>query len=351
MNRKLVVTGMVLLGAMLVFSCRNSQPQEQTDQKTDRIPVKLQPLERSLEQTVIRTSGLFSTDDETVLSFKNGGVISSILVKEGDAVREGQLLATLNLAEIDAAVQQATLAKEKAERDYRRAHQLYQDSVATLEQMQNARTAFEVSRQQLKAAEFNRRFSEIRATVSGYVLQRFVNEGQIVGAGAPVLRINGAHNNDWVLKVGVSDRQWALIQPGDSALVRCDALSGKIISACVSKKEEGIDRSSGTFIIHLKVNDKETPGLASGLFARAEIYSSQKTANFWSIPYDALLEGDAGKGYVFVTNDRKTVRKLEVTIGDFDKDRVVITAGLERARYLIVSGSPYLNGDSEINVQ
>jgi multidrug efflux pump subunit AcrA (membrane-fusion protein) len=62
------------------------------------------------------------------------------------------------------------------------------------------------------------------------------------------------------------------------------------------------------------------------------------------------LEGDGGKGFVFVTNDRKTVLKTEVRIGGMRKDKIVITEGLEKAKYLIVSGSPYLDEGSEIKV-
>ncbi len=347
MNRKLVLAGTGLVLAVLASSCGSKIQQEQTIRE-DIIPVKLQVLEQDHDQSAILASGQFSTDDETVLSFKNGGVISRILVKEGDAVKAGQLLATLDLAEIDAGVRQATLAREKAERDYQRAYQLYQDSVATLEQMQNAKTALEVARQQLNAIAFNRRFSEIRANLSGYVLQKFVNEGQVVGAGMPVLQINGAHKGDWLLKVGVSDRQWARINEGDSAVVHSDALPGKTLGAYVYKKEEAIDPASGTFVIQLKIRNKQTDGLASGLFARAEIYPSNHSVRSWVIPYDALLEGDEGKGYVFVTNDRRTAMKTEVRIGDLRKDKVVITAGLEKAKYLIVSGSPYLDEGSEI---
>jgi RND family efflux transporter MFP subunit len=349
MNRKPVLAGMGLC-ALLVSSCGSKIQQEQSIQE-NVIPVKLQVLEQGKDQTAILASGQFSTDDEATLSFKNGGVISKMLVEEGDAVKAGQLLAMLDLAEIDAGVRQATLAQEKAERDYQRAYQLYHDSVATLEQMQNAQTALEIARQQLKAVAFNRRFSEIRATLSGYVLQRFANEGQVAGPGMPVLKINGAHKGDWLLKVGVSDRQWAVISEGDRAVIHSDALPGRTLDAYVFKKEEAIDPSSGTFAIHLKIRDKQTNSLASGLFARAEIYPSGHAVNSWTIPYDALLEGDAGKGFVFVTNDRRTAIKKEVKISDLRKNKVVITAGLEQAKYLIISGSPYLNEGSEIQVQ
>lgn len=339
-----------MLSVMLAFSCGNKKHQDKQVQE-DVIPVKLQELEQGSDGAVIHASGLFTTDDETVLSFKNGGVINKIYVKEGDAIKEGQLLATLNLTEINAGAQQAALAEEKAERDYQRASKLYRDSVATLEQMQNARTALDVARQQLRAATFNRRFSEIRATVSGYVLQRFANEGQVVGPGTPVLQVNGAGDGEWLLKVGVSDRQWAAISRGDRASVQSDALPGKMLDASVFKKSEGIDPASGTFLIHLKIKGKAGAALASGMFAKADIFPSRKAAGVWSIPYDALLDGDGGSGYVFITNDRQTASKVAVQVGEIRKDKVLITAGLENAKYLVVSGSPYLNDGSKIKVQ
>ena len=350
MNRKFVLASAGLLLVLLVSSCNNNQKQELSNRE-GRIPVRLQVVKKIQEPMIIPASGLFSTDDETTLAFKNGGIISHIWVKEGDAVQKGQLLASLNMTEMDAAVQQAKLAEEKAGRDYDRASTLYRDSVATLEQMQNAQTARGYARQQLRVAEFNRQFSEIRATENGYVLQRFVNEGQVAGAGTPVLRINGAGENDWVLKVGVSDSQWAHIRVGDKAFVETDVLPGKQLAACVFKKEKGIDPASGTFVVHLKLEDTATPNLASGLFAKAEIYASAGHGNTWAIPYNALLEANGSKGYVFVTNDRKTAEKQEVTIGAILQNRVLITRGLEQADYLIISGSPYLNDGSAIDVQ
>ncbi|KAA8481536.1 RND family efflux transporter MFP subunit [Arcticibacter tournemirensis] len=349
MKKTLFIHSIGLFCSLLLFSCGNNKQSDEAVQE-DIIPVRLQPLELGSDGTIVHASGLFTTDDETVLSFKTGGVINRIFVKEGDAVKAGQVLATLNLTEVNAGAQQATLAKEKAQRDYQRAFRLYKDSVATLEQMQNARTALEVATQQLKAVSFNKQYSEIRATVSGFVLQKFANEGQMVGPGTPVLQVNGAGKGQWLLKVGVSDRQWAAIARGDKATVQTDALPGKVLQAYVFKKSEGIDPSSGTFIIHLKLNAK-AEGLASGLFGKAAITPSVKIVNTWAIPYDALLDGDGGKGYVFTSDDRKTAKKTEVKIGEIHQDSVTITGGLENAKFLIVSGSPYLNDGSKIKVQ
>ena len=130
--------------ALLLHSCGTPASGKNATVKiqTDTIPVQVTPLDQNGSQlTPIAVSGQFTTDDETQLGFKTGGVIRSILVKEGDRIHAGQLLATLDLTEINTQVSQAQLGLEKAKRDFQRVQNLYRDSVATLEQLQNAPAA------------------------------------------------------------------------------------------------------------------------------------------------------------------------------------------------------------------
>jgi RND family efflux transporter MFP subunit len=221
--------------------------------------------------------------------------------------------------------------------------------VATLEQMQNARTALEIARQQNINAGFNQSRAELRATQSGYVLQKFVNDGQVVAPGTPVLCINGAANSDWILKVGVSDNQWASVLVGDKAVITTDAQPGKQFSAIVSKKPEGIDPTSGTFLLQLKLTGTNKTGIAAGLFGKAEITPSQ-FIHAWSIPIEALLDGDKSEGYVFITNDRKRAEKIKVEVQRINNDHVVVSSGLENIKYLIISGNAYLDNGSKIRI-
>jgi RND family efflux transporter MFP subunit len=321
---------------------------EPVAKKSDEIPVRVLTLVKQEVRPVIETSGLFTTDDETMLSFKTGGVIERIFVKEGDAIKKGQILATLHLTEIEAQVAQAKLAFEKAKRDYKRVQNLYKDSVATLEQFQNAKTGYEVSQQQLEAANFNRSFSEIRAINSGFVLRKMVNEGQVVGPGSGVLQTNGASMGNWKLRVGVSDREWAVVSLQDKATVTTDALGDKKLLALVTRKSEGTDGTSGAFTLELTLQESSA-SLASGLFGKASIQANH-TSHVWSIPYDALLDGDARSGYVFTTNDSKTAVKTRVTISSITRQHVLVTSGLENSTALIVSGNAYLRDGSKISV-
>jgi len=323
------------------------------EKNPDVIPVKVLQLQAGTQQQQIHASGQFTTDDEVMLSFKTGGVINKIWVKEGDAIHKGQLLATLNLTEINAQVQQARLAYEKAARDYQRVVNLHNDSVATLEQLQNAKTGLDLSMQQLKAAQFNQSYSEIHAAKDGYVLKKLANEGQVVSSGTPVFQTNGAQSDNWLLRVGLSDKEWAAVQINDQATIETAAAPGQSFNGIVFRKAEGSDAASGAFMVDIKITGTKPAHIASGMFGKTAIRIHQTfTGNRgnWTIPYDALLDADGSTGYVFITNDNKTAHKQPVRIAGMEKNNVIISDGLQSATALIISGSAYLSDNSAIRI-
>jgi RND family efflux transporter MFP subunit len=346
---KVISTLIIITSGLFLQACSNSNGKNETASRASEVvPVRVINIAQEELQPVIQTSGLFTTDDETYLSFKTGGIIDKMFVKEGDAIRKGQLLATLNLTEIEAQVAQARLSFEKAKRDFSRVENLYKDSVATLEQFQNARTGMEVASRQLDAANFNRSYSEIRAVANGFVLRKMASEGQVISPGTPVFQTNGAGQGKWILRTGVSDREWSMINIGDKALVSTDALEGKQYDASVTRKSEGTDALNGSFMVELTLQSPGK-GLASGLFGKATIKAS-RMQRVWKIPYDALLDGDAQSGYVFATDDNKTAYKVPVAVGSIEKDQVIILAGLENVKTLIISGSAYLKDKAPIKI-
>jgi RND family efflux transporter MFP subunit len=346
--KKIIEAFCLAMVALTLHACHEAKSSPRII-RDEEIPVRVMQLNQRLAQQTIQASGQFTTEDETILSFKTGGIINEVQVKEGDAVRKGQLVATLHLTEINAQVQQVKFNYEKALRDYNRYSNLYRDSVATLEQLQNTKTALDIAQQQLNTVRFNQSYSEIRATADGYVLKKLANAGQMVNPGDPVLQTNGAHQTAWILKVAVSDIEWSVIKTGNIAKVETDALPNHLVEGVVSKKTEGIDPATGTFTINILLKENITASIATGLFGKAVIYPSAQVAA-WSIPYDALLDGDAGDAFVYATNDYKTATKVKVKVGSIDKGDVAIISGLERAKALITSGSAYLKEGSSIKI-
>jgi RND family efflux transporter MFP subunit len=337
------------LYVLLLSGCGKEPENPALPKSVEAIPVKVILLNRAEVTGSIHTSGQFTTNDETMLSFKTGGIVDRIYVKEGDKIRKGQLLATLDLTEISSQVNQTRIAFEKAARDYDRLENLRKDSVATLEQLQNSKTGFELAKQQLAAAKFNLQYSEIRSTHDGVILKKLANEGQIIGQGTPVLQTSSKGRTDWILRVAVSDKEWANIKLNDKATVQIEALNINDMQAYVSSKAEDADQMTGSFSIDLKLNNARELNIASGMFGKAEIMLSQKNL-VWQIPYDALLDGNADQGFVFVTNDNINALKVPVTIDAIDGKNILISKGLGEYKSLIVSGSAYLTDKSVIKV-
>ncbi len=337
----------------MCYACHSPKTAVEKITGNDTIPVKVLELKQRMSNDPIAVSGQFTTDNEVMLSFKTSGIISNMAVKEGDAVKKGQLLATLNPTEINAQLQQAQLNSEKAQRDYQRTENLYKDSVATLEQLQNSKTNLQMAKQQLNMASFNRQYSEIHAEQDGYVLKKLANAGQQVTAGTPVIELNGTQAGKWLLRVGISDQEWANIRTGYQAQIQTTAMPGQVLEGTVTRKSEGVDAVSGTFSADITLSGKAPREIASGMFGKAVITSpgDSKAKLTWQIPYEALLDGDGNSGYVFVTNDNKTAHKVKVTIGGISKDVVTVTGGLEQAKGLIISGSAYLTDNSAIITQ
>lgn len=338
-----------LAGALLLFSCGKKEDATATIPGTDTIPVKVVSLEKSSSSSEISVSGEFSTDDETYLSFLSGGIIQKIYVKEGDRIQKGQLLAVQDMTLAKAQLSQAKIGLEKAKRDLDRVKNLQQQGFATLEQLQNAQSALDLAKEQVESAQYAVSNSEIRAVSSGFILKKMASTGELVGSGSPVFLTNGAGSKSWKLKVGVNDRQWSSIEIGDGAVIESDVFNGRKIQGKVSRKAESIDPYSGTFTIELELLGEKIPTLASGIFGKAKITPSLKSMN-WSIPYAALLDGNASEGFVFVTNDRKTVKKIPVKIAKLNQHSIEISSGLENYKYLIVSGSAYLSENSIISI-
>lgn len=335
---------------LFLASCSPSAPEEESSApKTNVIYVKTAPVERSELSPSIHASGLVGTSNEARVSFKTGGVIRRTLVDEGDVVKAGQLLATLDLTEIDAQVRQAKEGLAKSRRDLERANNLYADSIATLEQLQNATTAVDVAAQTVQIAEFNRQFSEIRAPFAGKIVVKLLNEGEVTGPGMPVFYLIGTGSQDWVVKVGLSDRDWARLHLGDRAEAQLGAYPGETFAASVSKLADVANPASGTFDAELKI-DPKGKRLAAGLVASVEI-QPRKNGTYALIPIEALVESDGRKGFVYTPGDGGIARKIPVNIAFLSGEKVAVSSGLEKVTTVVTAGAPYLRDGQAIDIQ
>jgi RND family efflux transporter MFP subunit len=347
-----LLSGLIII-SFLAQSCSNksnatTKATSSLPQHGEAVAVKVDHIQQTATSDNINVTGLLTASNEGRLSFKIGGVIQKIMVKDGEFFRKGQTLATLNTAEIDAQTEQAHLGLEKAKRDFARASNLFRDSVATFEQVQNSKTGEDVAQKSLDVATFNRRYATIVAATDGFVVKKIANEGEVIAPGTPVLAIGETGTKaDWSVKAGVSDAEWSALQLNQRATVQFDAFPGQTFEAFISRKARAADLSSGSFVVELTVKFHKEH-LALGMFAKVTIAANApRTAT--TIPYDALIEANGNAAFVFVPNGNGVVKKA-ITIESFNQNSVVVRSGLENVREIIVSNSAFLNEQSVITI-
>jgi RND family efflux transporter MFP subunit len=345
MKTTLKISNIIVLAAAFLFlnACKKEEKEALTD---STIPVKIiSPAALSQSQS-IETSGLLTSENEANLSFKTGGIIQGILVKEGDKVRKGQLLATLNTTEIAAQMSQAEENYMKAKRDAQRTQNLFKDSVNTREQLENSATALLIAEKQLEITRFNYAQTRIVATTDGVVIRKLHNAGEQVQGSNPVLYISSNSSNDWIIKCGLTDKDWTRLKGNEKAEIVFDAYP-QTFHGSVKSLSQGSDAQSGLYQAEIRL-DKQQARLANGLFANVHIYPKEKT-NMISVPVDALIEGENDSAYVFVKQGEKARRKT-VKIGFLEGDKAFILSGIDAGAEVIREGSAYLTDGSAIKV-
>ena len=333
--RHIAMTG--LIGLLCIAGC-GRKPGNGADLQA--VPVKTAPVVVRRLSEPVRTSGFLSSEAEMKLSFKTGGIVDRVYARDGERVRKGQPLAALKLDEIRGMVDQAKNGYEKAERDFARAENLFRDSVATLEQVQNARTGLNVAKAAYDIAEFNLIHSTLVAPSDGRILKRLAEANELIGPGYPAL-VFGTEGAEWVVKVGATDRDVVRIAAGDSASVTLDAFPGSRFAASVRTVGGAPDPMSGVFEVELSVR----PGpraFVNGLMADAEIFPSRKR-EYRVIPFEALVDVSDVRGYVYAVSADRTARRLPVTIGFLTDGTAAVERGLEKTDRVVSEGAAYLS--------
>jgi RND family efflux transporter MFP subunit len=180
------------------------------------------------------------------------------------------------------------------------------------------------------------------------VLRKLANDGELVGAGMPVL-VLGSSERGQVLKVGVADRDAVRLKPGDAATVRFDAFPGQEFAGSVREVAPAADPATGTYRVEVTVQ----PGgraLSSGLVGRVEIRPAAG-AQMAVVPIGAILEADDESATLYTLSaDGRRARRLPVTVGFIQGERVTVTGGLEGVDRVVTDGAAYLSDGAAVKV-
>jgi membrane fusion protein, multidrug efflux system len=295
----------------------------------------------------VHASGILESSEEMKLSFKTGGIVERIFVREGDKVSKGEILASLNLSEIKANAEQSGNVYEKARRDLARVENLFRDSAATLEQMQNAETAFKVAKSNYEIVQFNLKYSRIEAPARGIIMKQFCKENELVSSGYPVF-LFGSSGKYWKVEAGLSDRDIIRINPGDSAAVIFDAYPGVKFSAVVDQVGEMSNPFTGTYETDMILNDSGFR-LVSGFIGSVDIFPRVKKS-FIMVPVGSIIEADGHHGYLYIITGDMKARKVRVEIPAVIGSMAAVSGIPSGIAEVVSEGTAYLHDGADVEV-
>ena len=242
------------------------------------------------------TTGTLIADDRVEISSRLIGYIRELRVREGDKVRKGQLLLTIDpteieaqLAEARARLAQARAQMEEAQVDFKRYQKLHKQKLVSIDRFQKARLHLRVSRQEahmaeasVKRVEVQLQYANIRSPVDGVVVKKFKEAGDTATPGAPILAIENPRNT--VLRTYIMENHVSQVHVGDRLRIIVDAV-GLQVDGLITQVVPSGDPATHSYLVKAQLDRLD--GARIGMFARAHFAIGSKRSLL--IPEQSLV--------------------------------------------------------------
>jgi len=302
--------------------------------------------------------------DQINITSQVTGYVTAIHFKDGQKVKKGELLysidqqiyqANLQQALANLQLQQANM--DKASKDADRYHELDKHDAVAKQQVDYADAALEVSKKQVAAAkanvaslQSNVQFSSIRSPLSGTIGISQVKQGTLVTAGNTVLNTVST-DNPMAVDFTVDQKEiysFAKMKeegtsPKDSVFTIAFGDDVYPYPGKIGLIDRAVDPQTGTLKIRLIFpNDKSR--LKPGMNTTVRVKNTA-SKNATIIPYEAITE-QLGEFYVYVVGDSSRVTQRKVDLGTQIKDNIIIKDGLKAGEKIVVKGVQKLHQGS-----
>jgi len=363
-----IITGII---CVLLFACSGGGKQAQLEKlkkEHDKISDQIKQLEeeiakdKTLDSTkivnvefttvkpqefshYIEVQGKVDGEDNVGVSPKSMGVVNEIFVKEGDAVKKGQVL-----AQIDDAVMRQSLNEVQTQLDfatslYNKQKTLWDQKIGSEVQYLNAKTNKEALERRKSTLIDQIDMSKIKSPINGTVEDIPIKIGQSVAPGLPVFKvINFSKINVFA---DVAEAYSAKIKKGDEVIVAFPDLQTEV-KATLDFSSKFISPVNRTFAIKIKLDGNK-------IDYRANMIAIIKIRDYFNpksivLPINSIQNESAGKFVYVVKEDKgkKTARKQQIKTGQSYNGLVEVTEGITENDKLITTGYQMLEDGSLI---
>jgi multidrug resistance efflux pump len=397
----LAVAGLGAFRAAQVISAKKEDPKKGM---MDQVPlVDVAPVTQGLiEEKIIRTGDIAPNAQVTIFS-KVQGWVGKINVREGDLVKTGQVLVTLDSREAEAAVAQAQASLEAgrarlkqvqatseetvqsqiqqtkanmelAQADLKRAQELQEKNFIARQQLDEARMKYNVAKanydlalnsirqktwendialaeaqvNQAKATlEFNKAQLAnliILSPMNGGITKRYVDPGTMVKDTTPILTLMDF--TEMKMVVNVIEREFIYLQKGQPVKITVTAFPDRVFTGRMEIITPALELQSRTAEIQISIPN---PGfvLKPGMFGRAEVIL-RSNPQAVLVPIQSLFT-EVDKDFVFVLKENKTFRRA-VRKGVVRDTVVEILQGVSPGEQVVTAGHLSLKDGTQVRL-
>lgn len=341
-----IVIGCVALivHSLLLAGCEEKVKPGATEVKRQTVTgVEVAEARLSQVDEYYETSGTVKARATAAVASRVMGTVTALKVREGDRVREGQVLLTIDDRDVAQRVNAAEKAVEAAKQNkslmeitYQRYRKLHDEKALSPQEMDQIATQKKVADVEyeraiagLSEAKVQHGFTMVAAPFSGLVTEKKIEAGGMAVPGIPLLTLEDT--SSFTLEANVDQGLSTKISIGTKAEVAVDPLFSRI-EGRISEVVPAIDPMSRTFLVKIGLSGT---GLRSGLYGKVRIPVGKKEAIL--VPRTALLERGHLTG-IYTVNEKGIISFRLVRVGKEYGDNIEVLSGLNAGERIIIGG-------------
>lgn len=314
-------------------------------EEDSRAPVEVAVLERGPIEAVLRFSADLEAERSVSVYARAPYRVTSLRVEEGDRVRRGETLASLERDAQENAVAKVESQLAKARRDHERQQRLFEQELISQETFHQATYELEQLEIALQEARRELSYTTVEAPIDGIVTRRLVKRGDQVTVNEHLFDL--VDFDSLVARVYVPERELARVQGEQPVRIRAQALAGRAFVGRVDRIAPVVDPRTGT--VKVTVNVPWEEGLRPGMFLDVEIVTAVEERALL-VPKRALVLDD-DEVYVFRVTDEGTAERVAIVPALEAPGAVAVADGeLAPGQRVIIAGQAGIKAGDEVRI-
>lgn len=347
--RKLIMMLLPLLFVGSSCTHKGSDSNNSTDNEDQSAPirVKTEVVATTTGEGVQTYVGIIEESEATAVSFTSMGVVKRVLVKEGQSVAKGQLIAEMDDTQARNMLSGAEAQMTQANDALQRYGMLHENGSLPEVQWVEIQSKVAQAKAQLELAKKNLADCQLEAPVNGIVGKRQVVAGETALPSQAVVSILDI--NKVKVKVAIPEAEISEIEANTPSIIKVDAVNQQFNGGLIEKGVEA-DALTHTYDIRINVTNKSHQ-LLPGMVASVTFSPVSETAedkNLLTLPVTSVQKKANGKLFVWMVDNENKARRTEVTIGKTMGNRVVIKSGISTNQRAVTEGYQKLSDGTKV---